>query len=76
MAQAVMTGDTGQTVGTQKQNGAVFEAKIGPVGDRARVELTFVCEKAPGGFRLLHVGNFWAYIASLHKGLVLQCSRF
>ena len=58
MAQAVMTGDTGQTVGTQKQNGAVFEAKIGPVGDRARVELTFACDKAPGGFSSLACWQF------------------
>ena len=44
VAQAVMQSDSGQTAGTLTSSGAVDEAKLGPVGERGRIQLTYRCD--------------------------------
>ena len=43
VSQAVMT-SSGQTVGVQSQKGTSVDAKIGPVGEKARIEMRFTCD--------------------------------
>eukprot|EP00947_MAST-08B_sp_MAST-8B-sp1_P003015 g3015.t1 len=44
VAEAVMTSGLDQTAGILKQNGAVETARLGPVGPKGRVVLTYRCE--------------------------------
>jgi hypothetical protein len=46
LVQAVITSDSGQTAGRVKSEGAVEDAKLGPVGEKGRVILTYYCSDA------------------------------
>lgn len=45
IVQAVITSDSGQTAGRVTTEGAVKDAKLGPVGERGRIVLTYRCER-------------------------------
>eukprot|EP00927_Polykrikos_kofoidii_P019850 TRINITY_DN19304_c0_g1_i1.p1 TRINITY_DN19304_c0_g1~~TRINITY_DN19304_c0_g1_i1.p1 ORF type:complete len:1214 (+),score=171.00 TRINITY_DN19304_c0_g1_i1:87-3728(+) len=45
VVQAVITTNSGQTAGRMKTEGAVEDAKLGPVGERGRIVLTYLCEE-------------------------------
>lgn len=46
LVQAVITSDSGQTAGRVKSEGAVEDAKLGPVGEKGRIILTYYCNDA------------------------------
>eukprot|EP00927_Polykrikos_kofoidii_P068210 TRINITY_DN6357_c0_g1_i1.p1 TRINITY_DN6357_c0_g1~~TRINITY_DN6357_c0_g1_i1.p1 ORF type:complete len:1156 (-),score=207.21 TRINITY_DN6357_c0_g1_i1:64-3492(-) len=45
VVQAVITSDSGQTAGRVKTEGAMEDAKLGPVGDKGRIVLTYYCNE-------------------------------
>lgn len=45
VVQAVITSDSGQTAGRVKTEGTVEDAKLGPVGERGRIVLTYYCDE-------------------------------
>mmetsp|Transcript_40045 Transcript_40045/g.87446 ORF Transcript_40045/g.87446 Transcript_40045/m.87446 type:complete len:1126 (+) Transcript_40045:88-3465(+) len=45
VVQAVITTDSGQTAGRVQTEGAVEDAKLGPVGERGRIVLHYFCEQ-------------------------------
>eukprot|EP00929_Paragymnodinium_shiwhaense_P065839 TRINITY_DN3298_c0_g1_i1.p1 TRINITY_DN3298_c0_g1~~TRINITY_DN3298_c0_g1_i1.p1 ORF type:complete len:1175 (+),score=198.40 TRINITY_DN3298_c0_g1_i1:101-3625(+) len=45
VVQAVITSDSGQTAGRVSTDGGVEDAKLGPVGERGRIVLTYYCEE-------------------------------
>merc|ERR1719197_667101 len=45
VTKAVIERDSGQTVGLVKNEKAFETAKIGPVGERGRIQLTYRCEE-------------------------------
>lgn len=45
MVQAVITTDSGQTAGRVKTEGSMEDAKLGPVGERGRIVLTYRCSQ-------------------------------
>eukprot|EP00746_Dinoflagellata_sp_MGD_P166036 gnl/MRDRNA2_/MRDRNA2_95672_c0_seq1.p1 gnl/MRDRNA2_/MRDRNA2_95672_c0~~gnl/MRDRNA2_/MRDRNA2_95672_c0_seq1.p1 ORF type:complete len:1132 (-),score=226.74 gnl/MRDRNA2_/MRDRNA2_95672_c0_seq1:199-3351(-) len=46
LVQAVITSDSGQTAGRVKSEGAVEDAKLGPVGEKGRIILSYYCSNA------------------------------
>jgi len=45
LVQTVITSDAGQTAGRMKTEGAIEDAKLGPVGERGRIVLTYFCDQ-------------------------------
>lgn len=45
VVQAVITSESGQTAGRITTSGAIEDAKLGPVGERGRIILTYLCSK-------------------------------